>query len=87
MSREVMAECLEEAIRLLEPYCASQSQVVLVHLDVIATLAVAIYRERMRHAVPVVSHAELEPPSYQPATTTWARHEGRTEGIDGPAGY
>ena len=48
MSKEVMAECLEEAIRLLAPYCASQSQVVLVHLDVIATIAVALYQERMR---------------------------------------
>ena len=54
-----MAECLEEAIGLLAPYCASQSQVVLGHLDVIATIAAALYQERMSHAVPVVSDTPL----------------------------
>ena len=74
MSREIMAECLEEAFTL-----ASNKRPL---TDVaIATIAVALYQERMRHAVvPVVSHAELEPPTHWPSTTTWGgvdwSHEG-----------
>ena len=48
MSKEVMAECLEEATALLELYAVSRSQVVLVHLDAVCALAVALYQERMR---------------------------------------
>ena len=81
MSSEIMAACLEEATVAWFTLMGNRDYI---WSDVddydeahesdkqaVATLAAALYQERMKHAVPVVSHAELEPPSYQPVTTTW----------------
>ena len=84
MSREIMADCQEEANEILGAYVQrgkGEERIWPVFTTDVITIAVALYQERMRHAVvPVVSHAELEPPTHWPSTTTWGgvdwSHEG-----------
>ena len=68
MSKELMAECLEEATELVWASVQAHTKQVIqgVPSDVVATIAVALYRERMRHIVPL--------------PTSWGGYQGQGPG-------
>ena len=92
MSREIMAECLEEATELVWASVQAHTKQVIqgVPSEVVATIAVALYQERMRPQTPsptygypvlqVTPAVELEPPSYPSVTSTWEQSGAGNKG-------